>query len=514
MNRNNRKGLYAIGFLAVYVILLVLLRAAEASAPDATIHTWPEALWYSLTTMTTVGYGDLYPVTTGGRIIGAVFQLLSLGILALIISSCVLLVRDRIYPLWLLRNNPGKPLYIFVDKSEEAETLAQKLDGPVFFCGEGNTVVGTATTMSPEELIRHKGTDVEASVFCMSEHDFQNSRTAASLSGLDCRVYCLSQYEPDQLPDNLTLFNPYEICARLYWHRFPLLEKDEHIVFVGEGRYMDELLEQGLMLNVVDPQQAVVYTVIGDSEDFQRNHPYLQAFCSGSTAAGTGDTVVFWNDPWNEHREALEQASRIIVCNDSEEETFRILSEMKRYVPLRAPVHARLSAQCTDVTVFGTDDELWTPELVMHTQLSRLAVRLNEIYRAQTGYTYPDWKGLSSFTRRSNLASADHLEHKIRILLGKDVPVSTESCAEAYKAFRQTDGEERERLRMIEHERWNRFHLLNGWQYSPVRDNSKRLHPMIVPYEQLSERERAKDDYAWEILGTLAEHPAEKDTIH
>ena len=508
MKKSNRNILYAAGILAVYAVLLVLLRAAEASAPDATIHTWAEALWYSLTTMTTVGYGDLYPVTAGGRIIGAVFQLLSLGILALIISSCVLLMRDRVYPLWLLRNNRRKPLYIFVDRSEEAETLARRLDGLVFFCGESGSAAGIATTMPPEELIEHKAPGTEASVFCMSEHDFQNSRTAAALSGLDCRVYCLSMYEPDQLPDNLTLFNPYEICARMYWHRFPLLEKDEQIVFVGKGRYMDELLEQGLMLNVVDPEQHVVYTVIGDSADFQRNHPYLQAFCSGGTAAGTGDAAVFFRDSWNEHREALENATRIIVCHDSEEETFRILSEMKRYLPLTAAaVHARLSAQCTDVTVFGTDEELWTPELVMHTQLSRLAVRLNEIYRTQTGNQSPDWKGLSSFTRRSNLASADHLEHKIRILLGKDVPVTPQNCAEAYKAFQQTDGEARERLRMIEHERWNRFHLLNGWQYSPVRDNSKRLHPMIVPYEKLSETERQKDDYAWEILGTLAEQP-------
>ena len=30
---------------------------------------------------------------------------------------------------------------------------------------------------------------------------------------------------------------------------------------------------------------------------------------------------------------------------------------------------------------------------------------------------------------------------------------------------------------------------------------------LIVPYEKLSETERQKDDYAWEILGTLAEQP-------
>jgi hypothetical protein len=63
---------------------------------------------------------------------------------------------------------------------------------------------------------------------------------------------------------------------------------------------------------------------------------------------------------------------------------------------------------------------------------------------------------------------------------------------------------------MIEHERWVRFHLMNGWSYAPVRDNSARRHPLIVPYEQLSVSDREKDDYAWEILKVLSgnEHKA------
>ena len=45
--------------------------AAEHDAPRANLRTYPRALWWSIETATTVGYGDFYPVTLGGRIIGA-----------------------------------------------------------------------------------------------------------------------------------------------------------------------------------------------------------------------------------------------------------------------------------------------------------------------------------------------------------------------------------------------------------------------------------------------------------
>jgi voltage-gated potassium channel len=44
----------------------------EASAPGSTITDASDALWSSLVTMSTVGYGDIYPVTNAGRALGPV----------------------------------------------------------------------------------------------------------------------------------------------------------------------------------------------------------------------------------------------------------------------------------------------------------------------------------------------------------------------------------------------------------------------------------------------------------
>ena len=74
---------------ALYLLMIFLLVAAESAAADANITDLPSAFWYSLTTLTTVGYGDTYPVTEAGRIIGVVFQLLSVGMLAFLIGAAV-----------------------------------------------------------------------------------------------------------------------------------------------------------------------------------------------------------------------------------------------------------------------------------------------------------------------------------------------------------------------------------------------------------------------------------------
>jgi voltage-gated potassium channel len=52
----------------------------ESPAPDANITTASDALWYVIVTMSTVGYGDQYPVTNAGRELGAVIIVVGVGI--------------------------------------------------------------------------------------------------------------------------------------------------------------------------------------------------------------------------------------------------------------------------------------------------------------------------------------------------------------------------------------------------------------------------------------------------
>lgn len=57
----------AYAVLFVYFIALATLEA-ERGAPDATITSFGDAIWWACVTLTTVGYGDTYPVTIAGRV--------------------------------------------------------------------------------------------------------------------------------------------------------------------------------------------------------------------------------------------------------------------------------------------------------------------------------------------------------------------------------------------------------------------------------------------------------------
>jgi voltage-gated potassium channel len=70
---------------AALVALLVILTASVAilqleRRADANILSAEDALWWSITTITTVGYGDRYPVTTEGRLVAVALMAVGVGL--------------------------------------------------------------------------------------------------------------------------------------------------------------------------------------------------------------------------------------------------------------------------------------------------------------------------------------------------------------------------------------------------------------------------------------------------
>jgi voltage-gated potassium channel len=52
----------------------------ESQDPNATITNAVDVLWWSVVTMSTVGYGDFYPVTVGGRFMATFLMFVGIGI--------------------------------------------------------------------------------------------------------------------------------------------------------------------------------------------------------------------------------------------------------------------------------------------------------------------------------------------------------------------------------------------------------------------------------------------------
>lgn len=77
----------ALGVVLVMLIGSWIIVPCEASAPRATITSFPLALWWSIETATTVGYGDLYPVTAAGRVIAAIVMLVGIAVFSIVTAS-------------------------------------------------------------------------------------------------------------------------------------------------------------------------------------------------------------------------------------------------------------------------------------------------------------------------------------------------------------------------------------------------------------------------------------------
>lgn len=54
------------------------------------------------------------------------------------------------------------------------------------------------------------------------------------------------------------------------------------------------------------------------------------------------------------------------------------------------------------------------------------------------------------------------------------------------------------------HENWLKFKLDHGWVFGPVKDESAKTHPLIVPYADLPEEQRVKDDLFIAIVKALS----------
>lgn len=85
-----RRGHLPRFLLTASVLVLdgaVIVYLYERHAPHSSIHTLGESLWFSVVTVTTVGYGDYTPVTVFGRITAVLIMLIGLLVLAVVTAQ-------------------------------------------------------------------------------------------------------------------------------------------------------------------------------------------------------------------------------------------------------------------------------------------------------------------------------------------------------------------------------------------------------------------------------------------
>lgn len=73
--------------LLLMFIAAVAMLDAERGTPESPIHTFGDAIWWSGATITTVGYGDVYPVTWVGRYVAFALMLVGISVIGVVTAS-------------------------------------------------------------------------------------------------------------------------------------------------------------------------------------------------------------------------------------------------------------------------------------------------------------------------------------------------------------------------------------------------------------------------------------------
>lgn len=506
-----RMRLYALAGLMLYGLLLALLVWAEKGAPEAAIRSFWDALWYSLVTLTTVGYGDVYPVSPLGRAIGLIFLLLSVGLLASALGAAASLLRGKVFPRLQAELLRGRRCYVFSEANAASAALAEDLlrrepRSAAVFCRCGKS----ETAPLPARRALRYPRDIEAfarvmggenALFLMGESAAENCALAAALRDARATLYCRAPEIAD-LPE-AHFFEDAACAARAYWHNHPLNAEENTLVLVGDGRLARALLDQSILTNCRLPFQSTAVHLFGGWREYQLCHPALsQAFTDEETP--NRDALIFHDCPWQQEAALLGRAHRVVFCGDSPEKNAEEIGLLLRYFPVSGQIYGAAPGLPAPAISFGGPREVCTAEIVMRSALDAQARALHALYCRRTGAS-ETWESLSPFLKASNRAAADHLLTKLRLLLPEQDIREITPQARREAAARWETLTDKEPCRRNEHERWLRLYTLYNWRQGPEKDARARTHPCIVPYEALSQAEREKDDTAWQYIGLLNE---------
>ena len=318
-------------------------------------------------------------------------------------------------------------------------------------------------------------------------------------------------------------------CARLYWAEHWLKDPNiRRVAIIGFGHYGERLLEQALLVNVLPWRDSIEYHIFGsDGKNYLSWHPQLINCLSINQSDETKDSVHF-HPLVPEDIRLLQQMNRIIIAMDDVDENLLLLDRLLhtgmngiihvrcgedllthlQYIPRRQYTNPHLQ-----VKAFGSNEQLFSQDVILHGQLLQSAKENHRMYVAQSqaeniyckyfscqnyanclhqGYcgqclhAAATWDDLTPFEKASNIAAADHAPIKQTLLKVADQHSSIKDCKDS--------------LCRTEHIRWCRFYYLHNWAYAETRDDHRRFHPLLQPFDQLSPSEQDKDWWPYELL--------------
>lgn len=360
---------------------------------------------------------------------------------------------------------------------------------------------------------------------------------------------------------NAVIVNLANICARLYWEKYFLREREKDIVIIGFGKYGEHLLRQALLVNVLNKDVHVVYHVFVLSqeekqalEEFVDLHRGMEKFISivGSNKEYNGDLLQ--QDVLYLHQEGyakaaalIEKADRVIVTSDNDMVNLETMYKIKEMVPreridmrflndalltkmwekegdlycMNPNVNLKHGEKRQYIALFGSTNELTSLDTIFHDKLTYIAKLIHARWKLVISQHYDDldtsleeivrssdfqteWNNLAPFYQYSNILQADHISHKVRFVLGEDVDVNSRNVGTDFKnEYASLSEQKKDELSELEHIRWLRYYYFNNWEYDPVRNDFNRRHQDIQSFSKLDKGEKDKDEVTYEIKAYL-----------
>lgn len=337
----------------------------------------------------------------------------------------------------------------------------------------------------PEKVKNHilmLSDDAEAiSFYSTNEKRLKGKNVYMMMSDVDATLLKAA----DTSEAELHFFNIYDMMARDYWKKNNLYNRREDhvkIAIIGTGDVAEAIFKYGYLNNIYSLKQKYEYHLWGLTGSV--------ASFTASLPTENSDLIVVHEGDWDEDINILAGMDRVIYANNNDQID---LIQKILYVNPLCEIHCYSTDEIDyediyesqNIVVFGNMKDILTEDSVRNETLYKLGKLFNYDYalrysdsHAQPGYEKEmekEWKKLDGFKKSSSIARADHYWIEKRL---KEDGIMDENDEAAW---------------IIEHIRWSRFHFANHWSYAEKRDNSRRKHNLLVPYDKLDQKEKEKD---------------------
>ena len=307
-------------------------------------------------------------------------------------------------------------------------------------------------------------------------------------------------------------------AARLLLTRYPLhsgfdprFNQPPHLLIAGTEPPSGSLLVQALRVSHYGPEPAHI-TIACTQPAHERSE-----FFARYPEAGQAAKLTFTRLEAPSLDDAPPVTSAYVCLSPAERGlmTARRLIDLIRELHRTSPlVHLEVGDATSagsirdwdgQILPFSYLDQVARPEVLLGEKGDELAELIHEHYRdtimaqgrnpSQEPAGQP-WDALDESYRNASRHQADHIWAKLAV---------TDCCAVAediVDTFAFTPMEV-ERLAVIEHRRWAADRYLDGWSFAPERDNVRKHHPLLIPFEQLSVPIKDLDRFAVRLVPTL-----------